>query len=158
MKKTLFMFALLILNSTNVFANNGKIDYCNCYHANGAGDLANFIRNEAGRVESVNIYSTGRKALSYTIVKDSETLSAVISKYYRGTPNSAIIGSAEVIFILKNPTNGFERYFVVFRDKNGVLVSMTEDWGGSILNCEGITTGLKSFCAASDLSIVESAK
>jgi hypothetical protein len=148
-----FLILLTLIASTAAFANNGKVDYCNCYKSDGTGDMVQFARNNLGQIKGVNVYSTGKEAQKYTTIKDQVSLNQVVSKFYRSSYKSSNIASAEVILIVRNPSTGRERHLIIFRDKKGALISISENWGGRVSECDQ-----RSLCAASDGSIVETVK
>lgn len=152
------LVAIVATNSHTVFADRGVVDYCICYHKTGESELANLIRNKSGKVIGAQMYSTNKAALSYNIVKDSLTLNSIIPKYYKGKSRPATIGSAEVILIAQNASSGRERNLIIFRDKKGSLISMTDALANNIRNCDGNENRVLSRCAANDGSVVELTK
>lgn len=148
-----FLILLSLIATTTAFANNGKVDYCNCYKTDGTGDMVQFTRNNLGQIKGVNVYSTGKAAQKYTLIKDPASLNQVVSKFYRNSYKASYIASAEVILIASNPSTGRERHLIIFRDKKGALISISENWAGRVTDCDQ-----RSLCAATDGSIVETVK
>lgn len=153
-----FAIATVAFSSQTVLADRGVVDYCICYHKNGDSEMANLIRNKSGKIVGAQMYSTNKVAISYNTIKDPYTLSTIVSKFYKGKLSSASIGSAEAILIAQQASTGRERNLIIFRDKKGSLVSMTESNPQTIRNCSGDENGTLSRCAANDGSVLELTK
>ena len=148
-----FLILLSLIASTTAFANNGKVDYCTCYKTDDTGDMVHFTRNTQGQIKGARVYSTGKEALKYSLIKDQASLNQVVSNFYRSSHKTSNIASAEVILIAKNPSSGRERHLIIFRDKKAALVSISENWAGRVSACDQ-----RSLCAATDGSMVELVK